>query len=228
MSINEDIEKYENDKLIQFVKDTTDEILEEKNSNHHRDKFFPILINKLNLNCGVEIGVDKAEFSLHILEKTDMKKYYCIDTWQDNFGSDFKKDKYDPAGDKRLLQAYDNLKPYIDSDRVEIIRAKSIDAFQVDYPPIDYVYIDGDHSLFGIYNDLHAWTYKAEIGAIIAGHDYKDGPNSGIQDCFGEQLPYRIKTVVDDFCRKHGFYLHTIGGRILSWFFVKNKDFGKF
>jgi hypothetical protein len=43
-----------------------------------------------------------------------------------------------------------------------------------------------------------------------------------MKDYFGEQLPYRVKTVVDNFCQQYGFKLKSVGGRILSFWFVKN------
>ena len=47
-----------------------------------------------------------------------------------------------------------------------------------------------------------------KIGGIIAGHDYKDGPKSGISDYFGKQLNYHIKTVVDYYGQRYGYKIH--------------------
>ena len=87
---------------------------------------------------------------------------------------------------------------------------------------LDFCYIDGDHSLEGIFTDLKCWITKTKIGGIMAGHDYKDGPRSGMKDYFGGQLDYKIKTVVDNFCQQYGYPLRVVGGRILSWWFIKN------
>jgi hypothetical protein len=107
-------------------------------------------------------------------------------------------------------------------DRVELVKNSSAIAapyFQND--SIDFVYIDGDHSFEGIMFDLYHWVPKVRVGGIVSGHDYKDGPNSGIKDYFGEQLPYRIKSIVDDFCKKYGFKINAVGPRVPSWWFVK-------
>ncbi len=211
---------YANKELVDNTDRIAEEITQEKHKNHHRDTFFPMMINKLDLKIGAEIGVDKAGFSNHILSKTKIDKYYCIDTWQDDFGSNYRPGYFDKDGNKRFNDAYEILKPY--GNRVVMMQMTSGEACSKVNDQLDFVYIDGDHSLFGIYDDLHYWTPKVRIGGIVSGHDFKDGPKSGINDYFGKQLDYRIKTVTEDFCRKYGYKLNIVGGRILSWWFVKN------
>ena len=211
--------------MVERVDKVAQEILGAKKSNKYRDHFFPLMINSLNLKIGVEIGVDKADFSFHILSKTPMTNYYCVDTWQDNFGSNIymKKTKFDADGDNRYSEATERLAEF--GERVSMLRMSSMEAVANFYNhSLDFVYIDGDHSLEGIYEDIKAWTPKVRIGGIVAGHDYKDGDGSGITDYFGEQLPYRIKAVTDDYCLRHGFKLNTCGGVTQSWWFVKNKE----
>jgi len=213
---------YENQDIVDNVDKIHKEILEVKKNNHHRDHFFPLLIDKMNLKVGVEIGVDKATFSQHILNRSKIEKYYCVDTWQDNFGSGFKPDYFAKDGNVRFNEASSNLKDHI--DRVMMMRMNSMEAVsKFEDNSLDFCYIDGDHSLEGIYEDVVHWTPKVKIGGIIAGHDYKDGKNSGINNFFGEQLDYRIKTVVDDYTDRHGHKLIIVGAMILSWFFVKNR-----
>jgi len=215
--------KYENQEMVSKFDDMVEEIKGDKKSNEYRDHFFPMLIDKLNLKNGVEIGVDKAEFSLHILSKSKIESYYCVDTWQDSFGSDCRPGFFDRDGNKRLLAAQKELNPH--SKRVKMLRMTSLDAAsKFKDGTLDFCYIDGDHSLEGIYDDIKAWLPKVKIGGIVAGHDYKDGPRSGINDFFGRQLPYKIKSVMDDFCARHGYPLRVIGGRILSWYFIKNRN----
>ena len=217
--------KFENQELIDEVDKISKEISSTKRSNHHRDKFFPMLIDRLNLKKGIEIGVDKAGFSSHILEKSKIEKYYCVDTWQDNFGSDYKPDYFDKDGSKRYNDAQATLLKYIQEERAVMLKMTGMEAStQFSANSLDFCYIDGDHSLEGIYSDLKAWVPIVRIGGIIAGHDYKDGPKSGINDYFGNQLDYKIKTVVDYYCSRYGYKLNTVGGRIISWWFVKNRN----
>jgi hypothetical protein len=216
--------KYENQELVDKIDAIATKILKEKHHNCYRDHFFPLMINALDLKIGVEIGVDKAGFSERVLSQTKMSQYICVDTWQDNFGSDYKPGYYDKDGNIRYDAARAILKPYIDKHTAVMVRTTSVEAAKItDNNSIDFCYIDGDHSLFGIYDDLFAWAPKVKIGGIIAGHDYKDGPKSGINDFWGEQLDYKIKTVVDDYCLKFGHKLYVTGGLIRSWWFIKNR-----
>ena len=215
-----DKREYRNQALIESIEKIADEICSEKTSNHHRDKFFPLLIEKLGLKRGAEVGVDKGEFSYHILSKTDMEIMYCIDPWIDDFGSDHKPDYYDPDGNVRMTQAMNTLAEF--GDRAKLIRKTSVCASgDFNNNSLDFVYIDGDHSLEMLL-DLYAWVHKVRKGGILSGHDMKDGRNSGIMDYWGLQLDYQVKTCVEYFCRRYGFKLNVIGGRILSWWFVKN------
>lgn len=219
--------KYENEELVDHVDHVAMEILEVKRHMHHRDHFFPALIDKLELQVGAEIGVDKGGFSAHLLGKSQLKTLYCIDTWQDDFGSDHKPGYYDAKGDNRYNEAIANLKEF--GDRAIPMRGIGVDManqFAHEHPgeQIDFCYIDGDHTYEGVYADIRAWLPKLRIGGIIAGHDYKDGPKSGITGFNGVQLPFGVKTVVDGVCTRYGYQLRAVGGRILSWFFVKNKE----
>jgi hypothetical protein len=213
--------EYENQEIIDNVDKIADEILKENGRNKHRDSFFPELINRLNLKIGGEIGVDKAGFSNHILTKTKIEKYYCIDTWQDSFGSNCKPGYFDKDGNVRFNEAGETLSQY--GDRAIMIRKNSIDAskeFKND--SLDFVYIDGDHSLEMLF-DLYSWMPKIKVGGICSGHDFKIGPRSGISDYWGKQLDYAVKQCVEYYCQRYGHKLNIVGGRILSWYFVKNR-----
>jgi len=224
---------YVNKEIIDRVDLIVEKMLETNHKNKFRDRFFPLLINEMGLKVGAEIGVDKAGFSRQILEGTKIEKYICIDTWQDDFGSDYKPEYYNKDGNVRFNEARENIKAFIgnfekpweDSGRAIMLRfASVVAASKIMDGSLDFCYIDGDHSLEGIYDDIKAWIPKVKIGGIISGHDYKDGPKSGINDYWGNQLDYRIKTVVDDYARRHGYKLNVIGGVIKNWWFVKNKE----
>ena len=216
--------EYENQEMIDNADKIAGDIQKVKKSNSYRDHFFPLMIDKLGLKIGAEIGVDKGEFSKHIMDRSDIKKYYSIDTWQDGFGSNYRPDYYDKEGDVRYKEAQDTLMPYIKNDRLTMIRKTGLAASKYfGTESIDFCYIDGDHSLGGVYNDIMAWTPKVKIGGIIGGHDYKDGPRSGITDFFGKQLDYKIQTVVQYYGQRYGYKINVVGGRILSWWFIKNR-----
>lgn len=213
--------KYRNQDLIERADNIAKGILEEKRSNHHRDHFFPKMIDAMQLKVGAEIGVDKGGFSKHLLTNSGMSMLFCVDPWIDNFGSDHKPGYYDPNGTNRQTEAEKELQEFI-PNRCTLMKgfsAEVVGNFEDD--SLDFCYIDGNHSLEGIYTDVYSWIHKVKEGGILSGHDYKDGPNSGMTDYWGNQLDYKVKTVVDNFCLQYGFKLNFVGGRILSWWFVK-------
>lgn len=212
--------QYKNINAITRVDKIAEEILSLKKNNCYRDNFFPMLINKLDYKIIAEIGVDKGEFSKHLLDKSNIDKIYCIDSWMDDFGSEYRPKEYAYDGGSRMQVALQHLKAY--SSKTVFLKNNSLDAAKnIQDSSLDFCYIDGDHSLEGIYTDVYTWIHKVKVGGILAGHDYKDGENSGIKDYFGNQLPYRVKTVVDNFTNQYGFKLNYVGGVIKSWWFLK-------
>jgi len=214
--------KYRNESIINEVEVVADKILKEKASNKYRDHFFPALCKGMNYQFAAEIGVDKGGFSNHLLSKSNLKMLYCIDPWIDNFGSGHMEGYYDPNGGNRMQEAADCLQEHIDAKRVELVRGTGLDvAPEMPDGCLDFVYIDGDHSLEGIFYDIYSWTPKVRTGGILSGHDYKDGPKSGMFDNWGGHLDFKVKTVVDYYCARYGYKLNVTGGRIRSWWFVK-------
>ena len=212
--------QYREQEMVDRFDTIAESILKMQRSNHHRDRFFPMMIQELGYKIAAEVGVDKGGFSQHLLSKTKLEKLYCIDCWMDDFGSNHKPNEYDPIGENRMKEAMKALSEF--GDRAVFMKAMSAEAAaKIPDESLDFIYIDGDHSMEGIYTDLYAWIHKVKKGGMLAGHDYKDGPGSGIKDYWGNQLPYKVKTVVDNFCQQYGFKINPVGGRILSWYFVK-------
>ena len=85
---------------------------------------------------------------------------------------------------------------------MEIIKAMSVDAAtNWKGPPIDWVYIDADHSYGACYSDLVAWARLISPGGCIMGHDYAEG---------GHGVLYGVIPAVRDFCEKHRWELTTL------------------
>ena len=51
-----------------------------------------------------------------------------------------------------------------------------------DHQPVDFVFIDGDHSEDGLLADWRAWSQLVEPGGIIALHDSRSTPERPIDD----------------------------------------------
>jgi len=214
--------EYRNHEILDSQENIINKFLSQNKSNRYRDNFFPFVINQFGYELGAEIGVDKGEFSFHLLSKTKMRKLFCIDSWVDEFGSNYHKVDYNTSGNVRMEEANTRLQEFIAVDRAELIKATGLEASkEIPNDYLDFVYIDGDHSLEGIFNDIYAWTPKVRVGGIVSGHDYKDDGDSGIKDYWGQQLPYRIKTVVDYYGLRYGYHVNAVGGVIKSFWFVK-------
>ena len=105
--------EYHNQDLVDYVDQVANQILAGKANDKYRDHFFPELINAMNLNIGVEVGVDTGKFTEHLLAKTNMNMVYGIDPWIDNFGSDFRPEYFDVNGNARYNEAATRLLNYI-------------------------------------------------------------------------------------------------------------------
>ena len=216
--------KYENQELIDKVDKISNEILAQKGHMYIRERFFGAMIDKMGLKTGAEIGVDVGEFSGKLLSGCTLEKLYGVDFWPSDFGSDFRPDFFIKEGGTRYQQCQKNLEKFIQEGRVELVKSDSVvAATKFEDNSLDFVYIDGDHSLQGIMFDTYAFTPKIRIGGICAGHDYKDGANSGVSGWDGKQLDYKVKTVVDYFCQRFGYKLNVVGGIVKSWWFVRSR-----
>jgi predicted O-methyltransferase YrrM len=65
--------------------------------------------------------------------------------------------------------------------RVEWLRTTGSDAAR-DHDPVDFVFIDGDHSEAGLLADWDAWSPLVEPGGIVALHDSRSTPERPIDD----------------------------------------------
>lgn len=56
---------------------------------------------------------------------------------------------------------------------VRLVRAPSRQAARLFLgPSLDVVFLDGDHSVAGIVDDLTSWAPLVKSGGLLAGHDY--------------------------------------------------------
>lgn len=126
----------------------------------------PEFFVKMGYKIGAEIGVDKGEFSEKFCRVG--LQIYCIDPWR------YDEDYIDDRSQRRLDFLYEHTKrvlsPYPNS---KIIRATSTEAVRhFKDRSLDFVYIDGNHQLKYVVEDLVNWSKKVKKGGIISGHDY--------------------------------------------------------
>ncbi|MBT4651908.1 MAG: glycosyltransferase [Candidatus Pacebacteria bacterium] len=152
------------------------------------------LINKKKLRVGAEIGVAFGGHSQRILDKTNAK-LYSIDPFRHINGYDdamnFSNEKFNK------LYKFVEKRLSVYGKKSVLIRKKSMPAAKIIKEPLDFIYIDGDHSYEGIKQDILTWFPKINEGGIISGHDYGHINFSG------------IKEIVDKFFSRFNWSIHT-------------------
>lgn len=126
----------------------------------------PAFFKEMGYKKGVEIGVDRGEFSVKFAELGF--EFYAVDPWL-SYG-----DYTDSRGQARLDFLYEHtsrlLSPY---PNTKILRETSLDAVER-FPDesLDFVYIDGNHQFRYVADDLFEWSKKIKTGGVVSGHDY--------------------------------------------------------
>jgi len=73
------------------------------------------------------------------------------------------------------------------SSTIQLLQAKSnTAAIEWTNGPIDYLYIDGDHSYEWCLSDLELWWLHVRVGGLIAGDDYDDPKYPGVTKAWDE------------------------------------------
>lgn len=177
-----------------------------------RDEF-PHLLNERRLfGCGVEIGVQKGEFSEVILDAWRGKHLISVDPWM----TDVAEQYVDIANVSQTQHNafFEETKVRLNrfGPRSSIWRLTSLDAAaKIPDFSLDFVYIDARHDYASVLEDLTAWHNKVRPGGILAGHDYVDGHFLG--GIFG------VKSAVDEFFSARGIRVFPtlMDGPGLTW-----------
>ncbi len=84
----------------------------------------------------------------------------------------------------------------------------STDAVKI-LPPLDFVFIDGDHSLEGCYTDIKEYYAITKEGGLVSGHDYH----------YEEQGKGRVSVTeaVEQFRKERKLFLN-VGEHSVWWF----------
>lgn len=123
---------------------------------------FTYFLARSGLKVGVEVGVDRGEYGLQLCKAG--LKVYGVDSYvrYDEYkGMGMYENHYDIA--KKNLKGYD----------YTIINKFSEEAVKdFEDRSLDFVYIDGNHTLPYISRDIFMWERKVKKGGVISGHDY--------------------------------------------------------
>jgi predicted O-methyltransferase YrrM len=123
-------------------------------------------LSELDFKRGAEIGVQYGAHAKILCENNPGLKLYCVDPWVPYEGY---RDYSTHAIEKNKRIAPELLAPY----DVEFIRKFSMEAVkEFENESLDFVYIDANHDLQNVINDVTEWEKKIKTGGIIFGHDY--------------------------------------------------------
>lgn len=128
------------------------------------------LFKELDYRKGAEIGTARGSNARTLKTNNPECELYCIDAWELYDGM------HDFTDQSQLNEFYaaaqHRLKKY---DGVHFIKAFSMEGLKhFDDNSLDFVYIDANHELPYVTEDIFYWSKKVKSGGIVSGHDYLD------------------------------------------------------
>lgn len=125
------------------------------------------LFGVLGLCRGAEIGTEQGAYAEVLCTRNPGLRLICVDPWQTY--PTYREHVTQSKLDDFFAQTQARLAPY----GVEFLRLFSVEAAQgVPNGSLDFVYIDANHTLPYVIQDLVAWVPKVRSGGIVAGHDF--------------------------------------------------------
>jgi len=115
----------------------------------------------------------------------------CVDTWAGAVDGN----PAIPASPWMLLTCARNLVDAGVSANVRLLPATTLAAAAAWREPIDYLYVDADHTYESVLADLRAWVPFVKPGGLILGDDYENDMYPGVKQAW------------DDFECAHGLVL---------------------
>ena len=169
-----------------------------------------------------EIGVFAGDFSEWIVKTLHPKKLYAIDPYHSTIGVMGSGNEHGYGMeffDLELLHGFVKHR-FLDHPEVELRREFSGPFFKgLPDGTLDAVYIDGDHSLQGVMEDLTAARHAVKEGGWIFGHDYALDPEKG-----NPEIKHTVKEAVDAFCATHGLTVSAIAKDGLHSFAIRSTN----
>lgn len=183
----------------------------------------PEFFKEMGYKVGAEIGVYKGHFTKKFCEVG--LKMYGVDLWRPYKDFDSEKDNRIERQEVLYHKAQRNLRGL---DAI-LIRKTSVDAVN-DFKDesLDFVYIDGNHKLKYVIEDIYDWSKKIRKGGIISGHDYIHPSRLKKEQRLTLQVKFAVDAYVEAF-KIENWYL--LGNRVqkrgekrdrfLSWMWIK-------
>ena len=162
-------------------------------------------MNKKDL-VGAEIGVLNGENAKNILQSLNIKKLYLIDPYEVH--DEYLEIKA-PVFSTIKARAEKNTEPF--KDKIIWIKKKSADVEDEIKEPLNFVYIDGNHTYKNCLQDIKKYWPKILRGGVIGGHDY-----------YNMNSAREVKKAVDEFAEKNKLKVYSaVGNGLCDWWIMK-------
>lgn len=119
-----------------------------------------------------EIGVYEGEFAAYVLNAcSDIDRYVMVDPWRHLDDWNKPANASDADFDAMLAVALSRTASW--AEKRTVLRGRTVEV--VDSIPdasLDFIYVDGDHTLRGITVDLNQLWSKVRPGGLIGGDDF--------------------------------------------------------
>ncbi|WP_257666864.1 class I SAM-dependent methyltransferase [Parapedobacter tibetensis] len=122
----------------------------------------------------VEIGSWKGKSTYCISKGLKSGKIYAIDPFNADAGLDVgsQKEYTDNKGVEDLLVNFNNTMKRFGVHKKIVVKKGYSTQFHKDFNRIDFLFIDGDHSIEGCKTDFDLYSPKIVSGGFIAFHDF--------------------------------------------------------
>src|SRR3954451_11830378 len=141
-----------------------------------RIELWASILKEANVKTLAEVGVWKGEFAEEILKRCPMiEKYYMVDPWATL--PDWNKPfNVAPKAFEEVFTEAMKRTEFASSKRA-VLRGRTREIIQsIPDNSLDYIYIDGDHTLRGITIDLIKLLPKVKQGGLIGRADFPNTP----------------------------------------------------
>ena len=126
------------------------------------------LFRELEFKAGAEIGVKRGDYSAMLCERNPQATIYGVDPYKqyDDYPDVVYQDGFDSwrVDMKVRMAPYPNFRP--------IKKFSMVAVKQFEPGSLDFVYIDANHTLRYVTEDIVEWAKVVRPGGIVAGHDY--------------------------------------------------------
>jgi len=158
----------------------------------------PLLLNDLNLiNIGVEIGVERGEYSEIILKNSNLKILYSVDSWKEMSDDEYQDINNHPQKkhDENKKETEQRLSQF--GGRSKTLHMISEEASrQFEDNSLDFCYIDANHSYQGCKKDIELWYPKVVKNGVMAFHDF-------IPDGIYSEGVFGVQGVIQEFIKRY-------------------------